>query len=415
MSARAAVALLLLPTLLLGGAAAAQEQGAAPARARPQLDAQALERRARGTFDLGLEALRGVPHGNAVVSPQAIAQALALVYAAAGGETAAELGRVLRVTGPRDDGLAALNALDQALAGRGGAGRAGGFRLRLASAVWVQEGRALAPDYVAALATHFGVEPRRVDFAGDLAGARATINRWSRDATGPIDDLVRTGGGVTGGAGVVVTSAAAFDAAWRTAFPPGATAPGRFGVPGAGERPSRQMNVSGPMATAVEPGLRALDMPFANDDLRLLVLVPEGEVGALERSLTADHLARITARLRAPLQQANVYLPRVAVSTRADLRDALQRANLRRLFAAGADLSGLGEGELRVGALIHDARVDLNEAGVGGAAGVAAPVAMQQQVQDGPAAFLVDRPFLFIVRDRVTGAALFIGRVVDPR
>lgn len=411
MSARAATALILLPTLL-GGAAAAQEQGAAPARARPQLDAQALERRARGTFDLGLEVLRGVPHGNAVVSPQAITQALGLIYAAAGGETAAELGRVLRVTGPRDEGLAALNALDQALAGRGGAGRAGAFRLRLASAVWVQEGRALAPEYVAALATHFGVEPRRVDFAGDLAGARAAINRWTRDATGPIDDLVRTGG-VTGGAGVVVTSAAAFDAAWRTAFPPGATVPGRFGVPGAGERPSRQMNVSGPMATAVEPGLRALDVPFANDDLRLLVLVPAGEVGALERSLTADHLARITARLRAPLQQVNVFLPRVALSTRTDLRDALQRANLRRPFAAGADLSGLGEGELRIGALIHDARVDLNEAGVGGATGAAAPVAMQ--VREEPAAFLVDRPFLFIVRDRVTGAALFIGRVVDPR
>ncbi|MCW8141203.1 MAG: hypothetical protein KIT58_20065 [Planctomycetota bacterium] len=278
--------------------------------------------------------------------------------------------------------------------------------------MWVQEGRALAPGYVEALVTHFGVEARQADFAGDLAGARVAINRWSRAATGPIDDLVRTGG-VTGGAGVVVTSAAAFDAAWRTAFPPGATAAGRFGVPGAGARPTRQMNVSGPMATAAEPGLRVLDLPFANDDLRLLVLVPEGEVGALERSLTADHLARITARLRAPLQQVNVYLPRVAVSTRADLRDALQRANLRRLFAAGADLSGLGEGELRVGALIHDARVDLNEAGVGGAAGVASPVAMQ--VQDEPAAFLVDRPFLFIVRDRVTGAALFIGRVVDPR
>jgi serine protease inhibitor len=28
---------------------------------------------------------------------------------------------------------------------------------------------------------------------------------------------------------------------------------------------------------------------------------------------------------------------------------------------------------------------------------------------------VVDRPFLFLVHDRVTGAVLQIGRVVDPR
>ncbi|MCO5171669.1 MAG: hypothetical protein M9894_35650 [Planctomycetes bacterium] len=404
---------LVLSLAVAGGLAIAQEaEPPATQRARPQLDAQALERRARGSFDLGLEALRGLPHGNAVVSPQAIAQALGLLYAGASGETAAELGRALRVTAPGDDGLAALNALDQTLATRRGQGRAGAFRLRLSTAVWVQEGRALAPAYVDALATHFGVAARPLDFAGDLAGARVAINRWAREVTGPIDDLARTGN-VSGGAGVAVTAAAAFDAAWQTPFPPGQTFDGKFALPGAGVRPARTMNVSGPMATTTDQGLRALDMPFAGDDLRLLVLVPDGDVTALERWLTADHLTRIAGKLRAPLQRVNVYLPRVAVRTRADLKDALLRANVRRLFTAQADLPGLGGGEVRVGALVHDARVDLNETGVGGATAAMGPVAMQ--AQDDPAAFLVDRPFLFLVRDRVTGAVLFVGRVVDPR
>ena len=32
-----------------------------------------------------------------------------------------------------------------------------------------------------------------------------------------------------------------------------------------------------------------------------------------------------------------------------------------------------------------------------------------------PVQFRADRPFLFAIRDRETGAVLFVGRVADPR
>jgi len=35
-------------------------------------------------------------------------------------------------------------------------------------------------------------------------------------------------------------------------------------------------------------------------------------------------------------------------------------------------------------------------------------------IGDHPIELIVDRPFLFVIRDRMTGSILFIGRVIDP-
>jgi serpin B len=182
------------------------------------------------------------------------------------------------------------------------------------------------------------------------------------------------------------------------------------------------MSVTARMTVVTTEGLRAVDVPLARDDLRLMIVMAEqGEVGELARSLTADRLTRVAATLRQPARQVSLSLPRVAVETRVDLREALTSAGVRDLFSARADLTGIDPaGGLRAAAALHHVRVDLGEAGVGGAGALAlgarpAALLLPAPRQQPPAGFAVDRPFLFLVRDRATGAVLFLGRVVDPR
>jgi serpin B len=79
-----------------------------------------------------------------------------------------------------------------------------------------------------------------------------------------------------------------------------------------------------------------------------------------------------------------------------------------------ADFSGLdGTRNLYVSDVLHKGFVSIDENGTEAAAATAAVVGGASVPE--PATLTVDKPFVFFIRDRPTGAILFVGRVVDPR
>jgi serpin B len=87
--------------------------------------------------------------------------------------------------------------------------------------------------------------------------------------------------------------------------------------------------------------------------------------------------------------------------------------------AARADFSGLSaecvQGvpgkNCHVGFVQQDVDLRVDEEGTVAAAVTSVGI----RVESAPVPFAVDRPFLFAVRERASGAILFVGRVLDPR
>jgi serpin B len=63
---------------------------------------------------------------------------------------------------------------------------------------------------------------------------------------------------------------------------------------------------------------------------------------------------------------------------------------------------------------VHKAFVDVNEEGTEAAAATGVIEATRAVVK-GPPSFRADHPFIFLIRDKHTGAILFLGRVAEPR
>jgi len=91
----------------------------------------------------------------------------------------------------------------------------------------------------------------------------------------------------------------------------------------------------------------------------------------------------------------------------------LAALGMRDAFTTQADLSGMtGERDLLIQDVVHEGFVAVDETGTEAAAATAVLVGVVSAPP--PATLTVDRPFIFAIVDRPTGATLFIGRVLDP-
>jgi serine protease inhibitor len=78
---------------------------------------------------------------------------------------------------------------------------------------------------------------------------------------------------------------------------------------------------------------------------------------------------------------------------------------------AAADFTRMyAPGGIWIDSVVHKTFVDVNEAGTEAAAATAVGMAFEGL----PPTLIVDRPFVFVIRERLSGAILFMGRVLDP-
>ncbi|MDB5033082.1 MAG: leukocyte elastase inhibitor-like [Chlorobi bacterium] len=97
-----------------------------------------------------------------------------------------------------------------------------------------------------------------------------------------------------------------------------------------------------------------------------------------------------------------------------DLSNALAAMGLGDLFSTEQiDLSGIGgaPGELAVGSVVHKTFLDVHEEGTEAAA---VTMMMGRGIPSLPPSLVFDRPFLLLIRERVSVAVLMAGAISDP-
>jgi serpin B len=354
--------------------------------------------------------------GPVFFSPHSIVVALMMTYAGARGQTAAEMRATLHLELDDATAHAAMDALDLALTSRGqGLTGVNGepFALHVVDSLWGQKGFHFEQAYLDLLAQDYGAGLALVDYETDVEGARTEINNWVADATNDkIKDLLPMGS-IDASTRLVLTNAVYFNAGWQSPFMASQTHDGDFHRADGSTVTAPIMNQdSEGMLFYQASGVVAASLPYVGNQLDMVVIVPD-DLAAFEESLTADTLATILGGL-AGGYDVNVHLPKWNMTVPADLGEVLIALGMRSAFEPSlADLSGIdGAHDLFIQSVIHKAFVAVDEQGTEAAAataiGVGTSAAQQQGVLD------ATKPFMFLIRDRATGAVVFMGRVLDP-
>lgn len=365
------------------------------------------------------QAVRGAD-GNLFFSPYSLSLALAMTYVGANGETAAQMAEALRFLVPDERLHPAFNALDQQLASRsqttGPAEEGQKFQLRIANSIWGQADFAFLSAFLDRLAENYGAGLRLLDFQKGSEPAREAINEWISEQTEEkIKDLIPQGG-IDEDTRLVLANAIYFYADWLIPFEKERTRPGPFTL-----LDGRQIEV--PMMSRDQPtalryaqyeGVQVVELPYTGNTAAMLILVPEaGKLAEFEAALDAERLEQVLAGLE-PVQ-VDLVMPKFKFQSKYNLAGTLAGMGMPAAFDPDlADFSGMdGKRDLVIGDVFHQAFVAVDEKGTEAAAATAVVMKLTAMMMV-DVKLMVDRPFVFLIRDIPTGTILFAGRVVDP-
>jgi serpin B len=340
--------------------------------------------------------------------PLVTCRALALLWAGARNETAAEIAAVLG--DPGGAGIwADLELLDRHL--RSATGWTAPV-LRI-ERLWIQDDFPVEAGYLDFVRRQGVAEPGGLDFRTAPEAARSRINADIREATGQRIPELFPAGSITDQTRMVLAGMAFFHGRWREAFDRRLTRRERFrGLAGATRVP--MMNRAGKMEYAGLDGWQQVVLPFEDGRTALAVLLPPaGE----DLAQAAVRQPEVEPGLQAHMQvrEVELALPRFAVESSADLSPRLVELGMPLAFSPKqADFSGISPDVYLFG-FYQSVEVTVDEAGATAAAAAGAVMAEKGRSAhpEPPVAFRVDRPFFFHIFDRETGLVWFSGCVAD--
>ena len=346
--------------------------------------------------------------GNLFYSPYSISLAFAMLYAGAGGETKEQMADVFHFDLDDEELNAAFNKLALELAGRGADEETDTFILNISNALWAQKGFDILPGFLDTLSENYDAGMRLLDFNNEVEAARQIINSWISDQTkGRIDELIAEGD-LDPSTLLVLTNAIYFKAEWFAPFIEEKTQDAQFTLLDGSTVTVSMMEQDMSFNCTEGSNYQAIELNYEGHDFSMVILLPGyGEFEEFEASLDAQKVSEIIHNMDG--HAVTLSMPKFNYESDIRLEQILEDMGMPNAFGP-ADFSRMSPVPgLYIIDAAHKALISVDELGTEAAAATWVAVAGLTSNE-----FTMDRPFIYLIRDKETNTILFVGRVMNP-
>ena len=357
------------------------------------------------TFDLLRAVRKHTDKTNVFISPLSVSMALNMTLNGAVGATADEMRTALRESGYS---TADINAYSREL--REALLRADPkTTIGIANAIWYRQGATVKVPFIEANRTYYDAEVQALDFSSP--SATATINGWcARKTNNKIKEIVKRVDPTTF---MYLINAVYFKGAWTTRFEKKNTRSGDFRRADGSTQTVQMMNLMDTFRCASGDVCDYLEMDYGNHAFSMVIMLPKDGKTTQDVIATMDGKKWADAIQSLTLKEIRVLLPRFKAECEYPMHEhILPDMGMKLPFNSElADLSGIADigafGRLFISSVIHKTFVQVDEEGTEAAAVTSIDIVGSNE----SSFFIVDRPFLFAIREKSTGAILFIGEI----
>ncbi|KAM6949045.1 plasminogen activator inhibitor 1 [Aplochiton taeniatus] len=346
---------------------------------------------------------------NLAFSPYGVTSVLGMAQLGAGGRTQKMLNEKMGFS-LRERGMSRQQRLLQ----RDVTGEEG---VEAVSGVMVERKMSLEKGYRRGLAKAFQTEPHQVDFSRPEQ-ALHVINAWVSDHTaGAIPEFLPADS-LTEESRLVLLNALHFQGLWKVPFDPQNTQERMFRCGNGSSVSVPMMHLTdrfhfGEFVSADGLDYDVIEVPYEGGSLSMLLMLPfeaETPVSALTKELTSRRIQQWREAFRSVKRQ--LALPRFTLESDLDLKPTLTNMGLGDMFnLATADFSRITtEERLSMSKVLQKVKIEVNEKGTKGSAATSAILFSRMAIEE----YSLDRPFLFLIQQKSTGAVLFMGQVNQP-
>lgn len=414
-------ALLLLPLITVAGCQSATEPffvpGATPSAVtqlpRALTPAETTVRNASNAFSFALwnTVNAAQPDTNVFISPLSASFALGMTMNGAAGVTYDQMQSALQFSGVAlgdvDSGYRSLIALLESLDP--------GVKMQIANSIWYRSGFPVLPSFLDTTQKYFDATVKGLNF-NDPASALAAINGWVSSATnGKITNVLDS---IDPAQMMFLINAIYFKGSWRTQFDPAQTASATFTSGANTPQQMQLMHLVQRLPYQETATFQAVDLPYGDSAFTMTVLLPKAgtNIETLAASLTPAAWQTLVAGFSSTTQ-VDFSFPKITLTYARTLSPDLMNLGMVEPFDQnGADFTQMAAAptgnQLYVGFVKQNSYLDINEEGTEAAAvttvGVTAAAAPAP-----PVVMRVDHPYVIVIRERLTGTVLFMGKVVS--